>query len=120
MDPCTPIRLRLVRIVSFFRMIKVKRSVGQTLIQHGRVSCAILSFVYLSLPLFLGSSVVGQTAQPVTINFDSLGTNTVVTNQYSQVKFSATGFGAGSGGAFGSDLRTQNNSGLGSSPSNGI
>jgi hypothetical protein len=59
-------------------------------------------------------------AQPVTINFDSLPTGTLVTNQFHQVKFSATGFSAGSGGPYGYDLYTYNNSGLGSSPFNAI
>ena len=44
----------------------------------------------------------------------------MVTNQYSQVKFSATSFSGGSGGPFGADLYTQNVFGLGSSLFNGI
>jgi hypothetical protein len=59
-------------------------------------------------------------AQPATINFDNLSTGTLVTNQYSQVKFSATNFSGGSGGPQGCDVYTQSNFALGGSPPNAI
>jgi hypothetical protein len=118
MDSSSPTGPALVPIVLFSNLTKSKWTLEKALVRRTGVLGAVLFLIYSSLSL--SSSAFGQTAQPITINFDSLASGAVVTNQYSQVKFSATGFGAGSGGAFGSDLRTQNNSGLGSSPSNGI
>jgi hypothetical protein len=122
MDSSTHTGSTLIPIVSYFRLIIIrsKRLRGRELVRGKRVFWALLPFVYLSLSTFINSSAVGQTAQPITINFDTLATGALVTNQYSQVKFSATGFSAGSGGPFGYDLYTQNNSGLGSSPYNAI
>jgi hypothetical protein len=84
----------------------------------------VLVTLILGFTFLMSSDVSGQnipdTVQAVTVNFDGLPTNTIVTNQYQQVKFSASGFSAGSGGPYGLDLYTQNNSGLGSSPYNAI
>lgn len=122
MDSSIPTGSTLVPTVSYFSLIIIrsKWARGRELVRRKRVFWAVLSFVYLSLSPFINSSAVGQTAQPITINFDSLAAGAVVTNQYSQVKFSATGFSGGSGGPYGYDLYTQNNSGLGSSPYNAI
>jgi hypothetical protein len=120
MDSSTHTASTPVSIVSYFSLIRSKWSRGRELVCRKTALWAVLSLVYLSLSAFIHPSAVGQTAQPVTINFDSLATGALVTNQYQQVKFSATGFSAGSGGPFGFDLYTQNNSGLGSSPYNAI
>ena len=72
----------------------------------------------------MNSSVVGQNvpdaAQPVTINFDSLPTNMIVTNEYTQLHFSGTGFSGGVGGPLGNDVWTQSNFGSGGSTPNAI
>lgn len=60
------------------------------------------------------------TAAPVTINFDNLPAGVVITNQFPEVKFSATFFSGGGGGPYGYDIYTRNNSGLGASAPNGI
>src|SRR6266851_1351392 len=108
MDSSTSTGPTLVPIPSSFSLIiRHKWSCGRELVRSRGGFSALLVFVCLSLSAFLNSSAVGQTAQPVTINFDSLATGAVVTNQYSQVKFSATGFSAGPGGPYGYDLVTE-------------
>lgn len=122
MDSSSPTGSTPVPIVSYVgpTAIRSKQSRGWELSGRKKAFLALLSFIYLSFSVSMNSSVVGQTAQPVTIAFDSLPTGAVVTNQYSQVKFSSIGFSGGSGGPYGSDLYTRNNSGLGSSPYNAI
>lgn len=101
MDSSTP----AVSTVFDFSLTRIKQSRIRVLDRHKRASWSVLAFVYLSVALFINSPVIGQNfpdaAQSVTINFDNLATNTIVTNQYEQVKFSAAGFSAGSGGPFG-------------------
>ncbi|HBB86297.1 MAG TPA: hypothetical protein DC047_01630 [Blastocatellia bacterium] len=83
-----------------------------------------LSLAYLSFGPFINAPVVAQivpdSAQSVTINFDNLATNTIVTNQYEQVKFSGTNFSGGQGGPQGNDVWTQSNFGFGGSSPNAI
>lgn len=122
MDSSLPTPSTLFSIVSSCSL--VRRSTRRKLLCRKAALSGFLSLAYLSFAPFINAPVVGQnvpdSVQPVTINFDNLATNTIVTNQYAQVKFSATGFSAGSGGSSGFDLYTQNNSGLGSSPFNAI
>lgn len=84
----------------------------------------ILVWVWVGLASSVGSPASGQfvpdAAQPTTINFDGLPTNVVVTNQYSQLNFSGTGFSGGPGGPLGNDVWTQSNYGSGGSVPNAI
>ena len=100
MDSSTPSGSTLVPVVSYFSFIVIMStwSRGRDLARGKRAFWTLLSLVYLSLSPFMNSSAVGQTPQPVTINFDTLATGALVTNQYQKVKFSASGFSAGSGG----------------------
>src|SRR5437870_1598804 len=106
MDSSTPTGSTLVPIVSYSsrNIIRSKRLRGRELVRGKIVFWAALSLVCLSFSPFTTSSAVGQTAQPITINFDGLPTGTLVTNQYAQVKFSATNFSGGQGGSQGSDV----------------
>ncbi len=66
------------------------------------------SLLIVTFILFLPRSTSGQ-SQTTTINFDELPSGTLVINQYQpKVAFSATGFGAGSGGPYGFDLYADN------------
>lgn len=65
-------------------------------------------------------TTVTVNAQTVRINFDNLPSGTIVTNQYEQVKFSATWFSGGLGGPTGYDIYTQPNYGSGGSTPNAI
>jgi hypothetical protein len=60
----------------------------------------------------MSQNAVGQnvpdTAQTVTINFDNLLTNTIVTNQYDQLHFSGTTYSGGQAGPQDNDVWTQN------------
>jgi hypothetical protein len=121
MDSSTSTGPRLVPPFSSFNLIIRDRETHAQQVVRSRVGfSAFAALLLLLLSPCLKSSALAQTPQPVTINFDGLTTGTVVTNQYSQVKFSAMGFSAGPGGPNGWDLFTQNNAGLGSSPFNAI
>jgi len=66
----------------------------------------VIHFV-LSLALLFAFAQNSTAADPVTINFDNLPAGTNVTNQYSQVTFSANGFSAGAGGPYGNNIYTR-------------
>ena len=122
MDSSTRTASTLVSIVSYVRLIRRSR-VGD-LIYRRTVWWAVLLAAYLGVASFVISPVVGQkvpaTPQQVSINFDNLPTNIVVTNQYSQLHFSGTGFSGGPGGPQGFDVWTQSNFGSGGSTPNAI
>ena len=103
MDSSTFTGSKLTQTVSYFTtLIRLKLSCGLEWILRKHLLGAMLGLVCLSISPVLESSSFGQnepdTAQQVTINFDNLPTNTLVTNQYAQVKLSGTGFSGGQGG----------------------
>ena len=72
MDSSTSTGSKLTLVVSSYNLIRCKQERNRFLRNEGR--WVFLFLVSLSLSFLNSSSAIAQTAQPVTINFDTLPT----------------------------------------------